>query len=320
MTSPSPGGNKAFITSYCGAALHPDTADLYVIGGGHADYAGNDVYKLNLNSETPTWTMLRAPSPSSAIQADNQSATVPGYAYYLDGSPTSRHTWENIKVVPERNRVFLFTAGAVWGNGNGTFPVVDAFNLATNSYDASGTYASAPLAQAGMMTVRDGAGNVWISTNGSNIYKWTQATATWQFMGSANVYDRHGGALYDSLRDRVVKLPDTQSQGRYWSATGALGLTYFSMTGAITSAASATAVYEPVLDRYLLFPKGTTAVYSVHPTTFVSSLVTTTGTAYSLPGTDGEQTMGGRISYVSQLGGVVVVPSASLPIKFIRTH
>jgi hypothetical protein len=196
---------NVMISSYSGMALHPETGAAYVAGGGHDDGQMNEVHKFNVLSETPQWSQLGTRTPYSQIQHKYQDG-VPGPAYYLDGRPASRHTWWSMHVIPERNRLMFFTAGAVWGTGNESYPTVDGFRLDTNDWDPEDTFADAPFVQAGLLCARDAAGNVWISrSNGSgDIAKWTQSTATWATVGGQYVYDRHGGFCYDSLRDRIV--------------------------------------------------------------------------------------------------------------------
>lgn len=326
MTDVSPyDAAKINISSYSGACLHPTTGDFYVIGGGHADYAGNDVYRLTVMSEAPAWTKLRGPTPAAYFP----NSSTPGTAYYAeepDGKarPASRHTWWSLHIDAVREKLFMITAGAVWGTGNETFATVDTFDLTTNDYDPAGTWASAPFVQAGMLCVMDARGDVWISgsSGDATIAKWTRSSATWATQGTQQVYDRHGSFCYDSLRDRVVKLPETGVNGRHWPCSGAFSVTYFTMTGDITVSSSGTLVYEPVLDRYLLAPDSPGAsvtLYSIHPTTWVATAYSTTGTA-PITGGAGRGNMNRRICYHPQLGGLLVQPEADDYLHFLRTH
>ena len=258
MTDPNPGGSKAFITSYCGAALHPDTLDLYVIGGGHASYAGNEAYKLVLDSEQPTWVKLSSPTSGQLYDPIAFAADPKGFPYYLDGRPSARHTWDAIHVIPERNAVCLFGAGAVWGNGNGGFPNVDAWDIGTRDYVARGAFRDCPFQTAGMLCVKDAEGNVSIQEQSGSaaIYKWTIPDEC-EVKANGGVHN-YATACYDSLRNRVVRFPDNRNapiNGRYWSCSGPVVPTSFMFSSAPTGSWQGYVRHDPFLDRYLFLPK-----------------------------------------------------------------
>ena len=56
VTEERPGASVRKITAWSSAALDPDSSRLLVWGGGHADYAGNEVYAFDLRSLQ--WTRL----------------------------------------------------------------------------------------------------------------------------------------------------------------------------------------------------------------------------------------------------------------------
>lgn len=314
----NPGGTLAFIASYSGAALHPTTSVLYVIGGGHADYAGNDVYSLSLLTETPSWTQLEPPTPTALLGSTASDVGVP---YCLDGKPASRHTYYSLVVVPSRNRVMMFGAGAVWGNGNGGFPKVDGFRLDTFNYDPAGTFADFPITQYGNMVVRDQNEDVWAisPTGGSAVRKWTAATGAWSSVGTTLQHTVGSIGAFDSNRNRVVRFPNSYSgsfAGEWWSVsdpTNHVAIPIGSPPGGWDGSYS----FDPHGDRFLYVPRGSNAVYSIHPTTYTQSLITTTGTPFTVPSTDGESTYYGRMVYSPQLRGLVAMSAANQNVKFL---
>jgi hypothetical protein len=58
----SPGGYKPYVNSYSGACVKDSGSEVFLAGGGHADYAGNEVYTLRLQSDAPKWVRRRNPT------------------------------------------------------------------------------------------------------------------------------------------------------------------------------------------------------------------------------------------------------------------
>src|SRR5262249_16811852 len=73
---------------------------LIVWGGGHSDYAGNEVYAFNL--ATLSWTEVT--NPSSTAGGDNNGVL-------SDGTPVSRHTYDGMTFISGTNQMFE-TSGA----------------------------------------------------------------------------------------------------------------------------------------------------------------------------------------------------------------
>jgi len=72
---------------------------LIVWGGGHTDYPGNEVYSLNLGANPITLTRLNNPSPASGSCVEVLS----------DGTPPSRHTYDDLSYIAHADRMFSVT-------------------------------------------------------------------------------------------------------------------------------------------------------------------------------------------------------------------
>jgi hypothetical protein len=105
--------------SWNGGCVDQDRGELiFAANGGHADYAGNEVYACRVRSETPTWYRLIDRSPEEVVapvlQRDTQSSSntksgqgnIPnGFAaMYLDGRMRAVHGWCSA----------VFAANKVW--------------------------------------------------------------------------------------------------------------------------------------------------------------------------------------------------------------
>lgn len=100
---------------------------LVLWGGGHADYSGNEVYALDLNTQK----MLRLDMPSVSTSACVETDT--------DGTPTSRHTYGGVSYVPTMDKMFMH-GGALWPCGHQTVATwfLDFPKLISNGTSATG--------------------------------------------------------------------------------------------------------------------------------------------------------------------------------------
>src|SRR5690606_36906719 len=115
---PVPGAVSARIDAWNGLAADTRTSRLFsAANGGHADYSGNEVYEIDLSVDAPKWRMLRAPTPEEFIVISNQTKGI-YHDYYLDGRPSSTHTYYALNFISTRNAIFKFGAGSLWGSGN----------------------------------------------------------------------------------------------------------------------------------------------------------------------------------------------------------
>ena len=134
----SPGGNVSkIIDAWSGGALDTQREWLLVWGGGHSDYAGNEVYAFDL--KTLAWNRLTNPSVADRART----------ATYPDGQPRARHTYNYIEYVPAWDRFVSFGGAGPWPFGGGEF------TRAISEFDYDGrtwiTGARAPVPPGGSM-------------------------------------------------------------------------------------------------------------------------------------------------------------------------
>ena len=113
--NPCPGNNcsytaavgiNAVMDAWSGGTFDSTRNRLVVWGGGHNDYAGNELYAFNMN--TLTWSRLTNPSTPNT----SNSGT------YADGIPASRHTYAALAYLPNVDRMFN-AGGAIYQSGAG---------------------------------------------------------------------------------------------------------------------------------------------------------------------------------------------------------
>ncbi len=122
------------IGAWSGGVFDEHARRLLVIGGGHMDYWGNEVYGFDL--ATGAWTMVKAASGLGTAPAPSEPMP--------DGNPVSRHTYDGLAYLRHLSRVFMF-GGATAPNG---YSVDNAwmFDPAAGTWRAR---ANAPLTGAG---------------------------------------------------------------------------------------------------------------------------------------------------------------------------
>src|SRR5262245_23764861 len=93
--------SRAVVGAWGGGAFDTTRNRVIVWGGGHNDYAGNEIYAVNL-SGTPT--------PVRLTNNTNPSACAMGSC---DGglTPNSRHTYNNLAYSPFHDIMFAYSGG-----------------------------------------------------------------------------------------------------------------------------------------------------------------------------------------------------------------
>ncbi|HWB79820.1 MAG TPA: hypothetical protein VG755_32875 [Nannocystaceae bacterium] len=89
---------QAVLTAWNGAIADTTRDRLIVWGGGHGDYFGNEVYALDLDAQT--LVRLNDPSPIDNVGDCPFS--------YVDGTPSSRHTYDGLAYLEHADAMFLF--------------------------------------------------------------------------------------------------------------------------------------------------------------------------------------------------------------------
>lgn len=204
-------GQSAIVGAWNSAAINPITGDVYVWGGGHADYGGNEVYKQSLMSATPNWQVMRAPSGSignritdGAIGADSTSGV------YSDGRPRPTHTYNSLVYVPGKGMAvtnLYYVYANLGGPGKAVY-----FSDATNDWALLSDYTALGDANAkGGGCCYDSLRNcVWLLGQGAyNMVKIDCATGVATRYGAVGNHSINCLLKYDTTNDLVYILGST---------------------------------------------------------------------------------------------------------------
>jgi hypothetical protein len=309
--------------AYSGMALREDTSELILAAnGGHNDSSDNRVISIGINADSPAWQLRKAASLSGNRVIDA--------AYYLDGLPTSRHTYWSTQWIASRSRVMLPRTRFAYGNAV-SFNNANGFNLTNNTWDAQGTWSDGSSVQC-----KDASDAMW-AMSGTTLQKWTAATDTWSqtanFGGSAMP---QGPMTYDSNRNQLFALAwgDGQAGGTgvtayIFNSTGTTRTTItFNASSAYTQfqtdgPAYAALEYNPVTDKFYFYEGKsgiTTRVYVVIPNgTTVWDMQILSVTGVTPPANYGGSGVMNRFRYVPALKGFVYLASGTDLLYFLKT-
>ena len=321
--SPTPPGNtgsQSKVQTWNSFVVDTRTSKVYsVAGGGHNDYAGNEVDELTLELAQPAWTQKLAPTPSGQL-TNCQS-------YYADGRPTSRHSYYGVTLDIVNDRIMLF-GGAPWCTGGGFHSAVSSYNIGSNTYNGAGTHPS--IINQGIATGEGGAAYALDPLTGdvykamfSNYAKWTRASNSWSTITAGGGPNGHETmSAMDTTRGRVLYVGGASSNDHHLYTLSNSSFSAITLNGSsaasIAGAEKGALIYVEPVDRFFvrLAAAGAT-VYMIHPTTFeVTTLATTDGG--TIPGTQSGPF--NKFLYVPRLGGAVYVPSYSGNAWFLRLH
>ncbi len=272
-------GFTAFVDDWSGAAYDIANDRLYVWGGGHNGYGGNEVISTKLDDTSPTWRIERPPTgwKLSASAGINLLDRREDLKLYSNGDPRSAHSYDMIAL------------------GNGGMYVMPSATFS----EPSGVENTA-------------ASRIFKFTPGANPTVGTDASyGTWALtatLPSASIgYNWNSSSLtYDSTRNYLYAIGSGRAIYRY-DVTNNVWLTNGPSTGTDSDHRS---VYVPSLDLVVIFNYVVTGKFQVYkPSTNTIFTPGATGTtpAPTRSGTVGSSTLEywSAANWVPELGAFV---------------
>lgn len=243
VPSPAPGGDpEGVIDAFSGGTFDTRRNRLMVWGGGHTDYAGNEVYAFDVASGK--WSRLTNPT----------------------STPSSVHTYDQVEYLPNQD-MFFAAGGSRWPGGE-VVPDTWLFNLNTNAWVHGGLMPSTAddFWYYNMTSDYDplSGRTIMVGLNRSGSYD--PASRTWSLTGEG-----HGWALgltgaLDTKRRRYVEVGRGNVYSYSAGSNGALGTRQTLSTSgpqAIVGCGAPGFVYDPVSDRFVGWCGGN-AVYTLN--------------------------------------------------------
>jgi len=324
METSAPGDEAGIMGAWSGGCYDSTRERLIVWGGGHGDYAGNEIYAFSLTALT--WSKVRA---GSTLWGGDETT-----GYYPDGGgspdvqqPRSRHTRSYLDYSPEADSMCCVAVAAMYPSGSIFAPNTDIFRFATGLWErkadhpdwAAGTNSGAFCGydSVSKKIIRHG-----VTTN-KFLSAFDPVAGTYQTRGPASgtFYERDVMAAVDPVNRRFVMVGTGQCVS--WDLVAQSGVSgqSLSTTGgaSIVSASGPGLAFDPIENRLVAWIGGT-SVYTLNLSTLVWTQRTPDAGNTVNPGTPAAAGTFGRFRYSAKLNLFVVVNSISSNVFVYRLN
>lgn len=140
---------KNVTAAWSGGAFDPTRDRLYIWGGGHGDYFGNEIYAFDLSSKK-TIRLTNPALPIIRLDGPLQSELRPN-----DGTqPNSRHTYDGLAYMQHIDKMWAFSGSLASGSG-GADSVTWLFDPKTNTWRKDNATGDIPRGIVGMVSAYD---------------------------------------------------------------------------------------------------------------------------------------------------------------------
>jgi hypothetical protein len=323
--SPTPAGSvDAVMNAWSGGVYDTDRDQLVVWGGGHTDYAGNEVYAFGpLSAASPSWRRLTNPSTPPAENTARGS----------DGRPVSRHTYDLLDYMPAPyNKMASCAIGSEYSNGYGAggmdFYDFTVDGMTGQPWSAGPTAPSNAYPLEGYCAYNSVTKRLWYQDNHSNqarLQEYNPATNTW---ASHVVFspETQATAAIDTKRNLMVVAGGGKLYVYNLNSPDSAPITA-STSGptAIQGASFPGFVYDPVNDEFVGWNGGTAVYALIIPSnapsgtyTWAQLSVDTSVTAGAVAGSSYATGTFGRFRYVPAHQGVIVVNAVDQNVSFLK--
>jgi hypothetical protein len=329
--TPTPIGNtgpRSKIETWNGATLQR-SGSVYLLGaaGGHADYAGNEVNALRLNTDTPQWVQLRAPTPNASVVDSAQ--------FYLDKRPACTHTYYATQFVEAQSRMLVMPSPGLGMPSAPSPPAgwypgetrVFSFRTTDNDWDdpdfiAQYTRSAGDDFTACLCVKHQVTEDIYYSRNyAGGWWRYRPSNNSWTKLSGLSRGPWYAGAAMDPTRNRILIMggydPGTGPEVRNLDSTsvsasfGGLGASALAVQG------YPGAVYDEINDSFMLFYNGgaTIAVRRINAATWNVDAPVITGTAPAAR----VNGIHNSVQFVPELGGIVIANAYDGNVNFLRT-
>ncbi|MFH1812511.1 MAG: kelch repeat-containing protein [Pseudomonadota bacterium] len=296
------GGQAAVMGAWGGGAFDTARDRLLVWGGGHGDYAGNELYAFDLTSLR--WSRLT--EPSSPPGED-----VP---YAPDGNPTSRHTYNYVQYVPIIDAFCSFGGAAFYISGQTGTQHTDCFNFATGLWEQRADVTARGSIIGAFSAVDPSTGHAWLHGCGG-------MASLAEYDASADSWTSHGGqwteseyfsysltAAIDPVGQQLVAVGGGAAYRWDLTVSGDSAAVVLSTSGEQTVVQASTPgfVYDPVSAIFVGWAGGA-EVLTLDPTTWAWTRVAAAATNTVVPTAPASNGTFGRFRYAPTHNVFVVV-------------
>jgi hypothetical protein len=347
------------VNNWNGYAIDTRTNTLWGLGnGGHGDYFGNEVMKLDLTRDAPVWVEWLPPTPYTGGTEVPPVAASPRHL----NDPTrlsGQHSYYNHMMLHRQDRVLRVYSGSVSSGAGTGFWDVDGFNVncaqgasGSAAFDAVETFpkvypdGTSMSHASGICKNPDTEEIYFFPAENGVVRKFTPASSgiggSWASIGSlpALLNGTEAMTAYDSRRNRILvcgirysydsndmRFHYLDATNNTWSAELTSTMTGAAKATLIAMVAGGGMVYVPALDAYLV-RRGRTSgaeVIKINASTWECSFLSVSGGSgivqtNSLGWPAGYENVYHKWLFVPELRGVVYYPEYSSNLWFLRLY
>jgi hypothetical protein len=259
---PLPNGYfSAEMEAWSGGAYDSKRDRLMIWGGGHSDYAGNEVYAFDLDALK--WERLN--EPSADVGGDEPSGVYP------DGLPRARHTYNYVQYVTALDRFCTLGGAGLYPSGQTGTSKTHCFDPAGKTWERKSDAIGAGIgavsgedAATGMIWVQGGGGSATFSMWDPKSDKWTRYNTYEKGWFDYTYTGAAGGGIFLAIGNGKALVWDVKNpaaQPIEPVMTGSKDILGIQCPGL---------AYDPVRKRFAAWAGGKD-VYSLDPSTWVWS-------------------------------------------------
>ncbi len=310
-------GLPGVMNAWSGGAYDSKRDRLIVWGGGHAAYAGNELYAFDVKKLR--WQRLTDPSLQTDPEGKLELTDM-----YADGLPRARHTYDYIEYVPGIDRFCSFGRGgtfpAYYRGASRTNPKKNwtwTFNFETKKWKKSGVPWGVHSSALDPIT-----GRVWVrSRHVPYIAEWNPAKKAWAVRSkrlSGN--DCWAVSTIDPLGRKMYTIGHNYFWGYDIAAKGMVAQEDIKSTGTqeIVKLKMGPGVeYDPVLDKFVCWIRGTD-VFALDLEKFEWKKIPAAAGNKTVPAAPYKNGTWGRWRYVPSMNAYILVSSVKKNVFFYR--
>jgi len=257
------GNCRNVIAAWNGAIADTNLDRMIIWGGGHADYAGNEIYAFDLSS----LRMERLNDPSPVNKTGKCVETL------ADGKPNSRHTYAGLTYIAHANRMFSFGGSLnVCGFlGNATWTL----DLATLEWKNMKPEGGTPAASPGAIADYDPNSRTVFLHDTADFWQYDYEKNRYKKAGANQAINYHMNGVIDPKRKIFIVVGAAGSAGGGLRAISIAPGSNYSMhdwtaaasssCGPLLSAAYPGLAYDSAVDRIVGWPDFGDTVYLLDP-------------------------------------------------------
>jgi chitodextrinase len=291
------------MAAWGGATVDTTRNWLVVHGGGHGDYAGNEIYIFDLN--TQRWSRLWGPTPNASIPSASANE---GQETYLNGDPSSVHTYDGLEYLPSLGKIWR-GGGSLWSGSGGGSRASWYFDPASLTWQRRADSQSLGVSQ--VSAYDPVTGHIFGASDKGSLHEYDPSANTWTSRGAFGVGEE-GHAVIDP-------------QARVFVAVGNGLMRVHDIAASITRAQSTSGpqnivgargpglAYDSALNRIVGWAGGT-SVYSLDASTWTWTAHPAASTNVVTPTPPTRVGVFGRFAYVPSKNIYLLVNSVSEPV------